>query len=656
VRFVGTLARRVIHALFGGRGGTRHSAAVQGADTWRGTGVHAGSAGIGPSGTGSDPVLEEACRRAVQAAVIEPGDATGDDGLLARLVGGRHDARQEVLSERTAERIAALEGTIAAEEDDRAAARAAAERARDEWHEDRAAVAAAAERVDAARDDLRGWRRERNALPLRARGYVGHTLKWVLVLAVALALAPLVYLSMQYLDDPVVQILVTLAASAGIFAAEHAIGFGMAHIAQHVGRRARIGWLFVAAAVVTAAMVGAEFYAGQTRDQATAILTGGTGFDAGAAAAGTATTGADTVSMLWTVPLGIGATIAGSLIVALYVLGGPGRELKKRIKDGKALLAEAEQEHRAVEPRAERGRARYEQAEAAAGAIAGRTARARAEIRGAEVAETHLRLAEEGERTSNLAAAEIAYHGERARRAEWERERAAADARRAEQVAQDEAAQAHREDRDDARLREREQRSDAEQQRRDERGDARRTRRDARADARRTRRDERRGARRTARRQRRAERFARVGRVAHAVGDHASDGVRLGGPAATAGLLAAGLGAPGLIALAAGSCGLTAAHLLTRSRRRPTAATAAGAATAAASAPVEPTATSRAVAPTPAPVARTAGSPAAVPARVAATAPSPAATSAAPFAGVLRPSQIAHVNGTSTNGSQKEHA
>jgi len=388
VRFVGTLARRVVHALFGGRRGKRRSTVVHSAGTWQSTVVPAGTADIGPAGPASDSVLDEACRRAAQAAVIEPEEATGDSGLLERLVSGRHDARQEAVSERTAERIAELEGTIAAEEDDRAAARAAAERARDEWHEDRAAVAAATDRVDAARDDLNGWRRERNALPLRARGYVGHALKWILVLAVALALAPLVYLSMEYLDDPVVQILVTVAASAGIFAAEHAIGFGMAHIAQHVGRRARLGWLFAAAALVTAAMVGAEVYAGHTRDQASALLTGGTGFDATAAAHGTGVAQPDAVSMMWTVPLGIGATIAGSLIVALYVLGGPGRDLGKRIREGKALLAAAEQEQRAVEPRAGRSRARYEQAEAAAGAIAGRSARARAEIRGADLIQT----------------------------------------------------------------------------------------------------------------------------------------------------------------------------------------------------------------------------------------------------------------------------
>ena len=65
-------------------------------------------------------------------------------------------------------------------------------------------------------------------------------------------------------------------------------------------------------------------------------------FDATAAAARRPSPrSSDAVSMMWTVPLGVGATIAGSLIVALYILGGPGRELKKRIKDGKAELAAA---------------------------------------------------------------------------------------------------------------------------------------------------------------------------------------------------------------------------------------------------------------------------------------------------------------------------
>ena len=106
MRYVGTLARRVIHALFGGRGDTRRSTVVQSAETWQSTVVHAGTTGIGPSGPGSDSVLDEACRRAAQAAVVEPDEATGDSGLLERFVSGRHDAREEAVSERTAERIA----------------------------------------------------------------------------------------------------------------------------------------------------------------------------------------------------------------------------------------------------------------------------------------------------------------------------------------------------------------------------------------------------------------------------------------------------------------------------------------------------------------------------------------------------------------------
>jgi len=83
VRFVGTLARRVVHALFGGRRGKRRSTVVHSAGTWQSTVVPAGTADIGPAGPASDSVLDEACRRAAQAAVIEPEEATGDSGLLA---------------------------------------------------------------------------------------------------------------------------------------------------------------------------------------------------------------------------------------------------------------------------------------------------------------------------------------------------------------------------------------------------------------------------------------------------------------------------------------------------------------------------------------------------------------------------------------------
>ena len=120
--------------------------------------------------------------------------------------------------------------------------------------------------------------------------------------------------------------------------------------------------------------------------------------------------------MMWTVPLGIGATIAGGLIVALYILGGPGRQLRKRIKDEKRDLAAAREEHAAAEPRCLDTRMRYEDAQTAVEAIAGRTDRAEAEIRGAELAEDHARAVEDGAALSNLAAAEVAYHAERERR------------------------------------------------------------------------------------------------------------------------------------------------------------------------------------------------------------------------------------------------
>jgi hypothetical protein len=292
----------------------------------------------------------------------------------------------------------------------------------------------------------------------------------------------------------------------------------------------------------------------------------------------------------------------------MYLLGGPGRELKARIKDAKTRLAEAREDHRDVESRAETARDHFEQAEQAADAIAGRTARAREEIAGARLAETHGRDAEDGDRVGNLAAAEIAYHAERSRRADEERERIAAEARRVEEAERAEAAQLRLEERgEEAQLR-LEKRDETQHQE-----DV------ARKDERRSRRDARRKTRRDARRQRRNERLARIGRAARAVGAHASDGVRLGGPATTLGLLAAGLGAPAILAVAAGSGGLTAAHFLTRSRR---------------SRPATP-------------VAETAPAEAPMPVAIPAVATAP--TEIAPVNGTP-------INGTFTNGFHKEHA
>jgi hypothetical protein len=365
-------------------------------------------------------------------------------------------------------------------------------------------------------------------------------MKWLLVIFVALAVLPLVYLSMEFLDDPLTQIIVVVAAGAAIFAAEHALGYAMAHLAQHWSPRARLSWLFGVAGVVAACVVGAEFYAGRLRDQVG--RSAGTGaFDAAAAASGRVAEHSDFVSMMWTVPLGIGATIAGGLIVAVYILGGPGRQLGKRIKDEKRLLAAAREDHDAAEPRFLDARGRYEDAQAAADAIAGRTQRAKAEISGAELAEAHARSAEDGAALSNLAAAEIAYHAERERRVERGRERNAEEARSVQREQQDNAHRTRLEEREEQQRRERLTREDDERTRRE--------------------------SRRAARHERRARRRERLAGAARAVASKAPDGIRLGGPAATAMLLVAGLGGPALLAAAAGSAGLTAAHLLTRGRR-----------------------------------------------------------------------------------------
>ena len=103
----------------------------------------------------SGPVLEEARRHAADAAVLAPEAAIGTDAPLERFVRGRHASRQEEISARTAERIAVLEGEIAAEESDAAAARAASERAHAVWLEERRTLDAVKGRVDAARSALR---------------------------------------------------------------------------------------------------------------------------------------------------------------------------------------------------------------------------------------------------------------------------------------------------------------------------------------------------------------------------------------------------------------------------------------------------------------------------------------------------------------------
>src|SRR5690242_21167692 len=112
------LALGVICALFAGsRGGWWRRSAIRDTRVESSIDTNAGISGGGVVTT-PESVLDEACRRAVDAAVVDPEVALGEDGLLDRFVSGRHEARQDALSERSAERIAALDGTIAAAEDD----------------------------------------------------------------------------------------------------------------------------------------------------------------------------------------------------------------------------------------------------------------------------------------------------------------------------------------------------------------------------------------------------------------------------------------------------------------------------------------------------------------------------------------------------------
>jgi hypothetical protein len=536
----------------------------------------------------SETLLEEASRRAGELAVLEPQDAVGQDGPIQRFLRGRHAATQERLSESAAERTAVLRGTIAAEEMDEHAARAAAERARALWKDEETAAQELEDRVAEAEAALAGRRRQCEALSLRAKGYVGGPLKWVLVFAVALALAPLVYLSMESLDDPVVQIIVMAAATAGIFAAEHALGFAMAHVAQQVGRRSRIAGLSLTGLVIAGAIVGAEIYAGALRDTVGQSASQAGTFDPTRAANGIPDP-TPFISMMWTVPLGVAATFAGSLIVALYVLGRPGRDAKHHITEAERDLQRARDEHAAAQQRGAGQRARLDAAEAAADAISGATRRAEAELRGAEAALAHARTAENGELLSNVAAAEMTYQVEREHHVERLRVREAEEAERVERTIRSEeervervqregAERIRREDRDHAERLRREEREDvhrllrderehADQRVRDEREDARHMRSEERDEARRVRRSNRKEARRARRDKRRAGRRALAARTARAVANGAPHAVTLGGPAATAGSLVLGLGQPALLAVAASTAGLTAAHAFAGARR-----------------------------------------------------------------------------------------
>ena len=492
-----------------------------------------------------ESLLDETCRRAAELAAVDPAQAIPDGGPLERFVRGRHAAHDEELRERSAERMAVLHGSVAAEKADAVAARAIAARARDEWERERAELAAAVQRVVAAEAAVARSREERDGLSPREKGYLGGAMKWVLVVAVALALAPLVFLSVEFMDDLYLQIVVTAAATAGIFAAEHALGYALAHAARHVPRRMGIAALIGAGIAVAALIAAAEYYAGDLRNKAGQAAE--ETFDPTAVLHGQGTGLTSFIEMTWTIPLGIGATLAGSLIVAFYALGHRGREVAARLEEAGGELERARAGHAGAVRRTAQLRAAYDAAEAAADAVAGRARRAEAELAGADVAGRHARAAAEGHRDGDLGAAEMAYHAARARRAEVDRLREAAEAR--------EAARAERE-------------QEREQQRHD-REDARRQRRAARAAERR----DRRTTRAIERRAGRAAAYARASRALQIVAGRTPGAVRFGGPAATAGLVVLGLGGPATLAVAATTAGLTAARVTADvlRRRRPVA-------------------------------------------------------------------------------------
>jgi hypothetical protein len=71
---------------------------------------------------GPESLLDETCRRAAELAALEPEQVIADGGPLERFVRGRHAALKDELSERTAERVAALKGSVDAQAADELAA------------------------------------------------------------------------------------------------------------------------------------------------------------------------------------------------------------------------------------------------------------------------------------------------------------------------------------------------------------------------------------------------------------------------------------------------------------------------------------------------------------------------------------------------------
>ena len=136
---------------------------------------------------GPESLLDETCRRAAELAALEPEQVIAEGGPLERFVRGRHAALKDELSRRTAEQVAALQGDVDAQAADELAARAAAGRARSDWERERAAEDEAAQRVAEAESAVTRLQQERDGLSLRAQGYLGGPMKWLLVILVAAA-------------------------------------------------------------------------------------------------------------------------------------------------------------------------------------------------------------------------------------------------------------------------------------------------------------------------------------------------------------------------------------------------------------------------------------------------------------------------------------
>jgi hypothetical protein len=374
--------------------------------------------------TSAQSTMNAAAWRATGLADLPPEQVLGDDGPLQRFVTGLATWRKASQASQAEERLATLRAAIAAEQAEHAQARAAAARAGRAFDEATAAVEPLEAKMREATAAVVELRRERNAMSLRERGYVPAWLKQVLVVAVAIALLPLIYLSMDFMDSWLVQGMVAVGALCAILAVEHGFGFSLAHVAQHASPRMRHVGMAALGASIAGLLIVAEVMAGQARtDEANAKLAAPV-FNAADAVSGAPAVPAEpVVSTMWTVPLGIAATLAGAIIVALYALGKPGTAVKERIAVAERELREATGALTAARGRRETLRAQLDACERAADEVTVRARRAEAELEVAGLAAEHVRAAGDADLVANIAAAEIQYWMERSERGEHANDR-----------------------------------------------------------------------------------------------------------------------------------------------------------------------------------------------------------------------------------------